>query len=112
MGSTGALLTSKTAKAACEVCGGAAFESPVLGALARCRDCGFVFLPRDADLPAQIAELYEGDYFTGAEFGDYASQRPVFARNFREYLDRMRHLGVTDGRLLEVGCAYGFFLEQ
>jgi SAM-dependent methyltransferase len=96
----------------CVVCGGADFEVPVLGSLARCRTCDFIFLPRTADLPRRIEELYAGDYFTGAEFGDYASQHHTFARNFQAYLQRMRRAGVTSGRLLEVGCAYGFFLEQ
>lgn len=96
----------------CAVCGSGSFEAPVLGPLARCRACGFVFLPRTPDLPDRVAALYAGDYFTGGEFGDYASQRPIAARNFQAYLRRMRRAGATGGRLLEVGCAYGFFLEQ
>ena len=96
----------------CAVCGGTAFESPVLGPLARCRSCGYIFLPRTPDLPDRVAALYAGDYFTGAEFGDYAGQRPTFARNFQDYLRRMARAGASGGRLLEVGCAYGFFLEQ
>ena len=95
----------------CLVCGGASFEAPVLGPLARCRTCGFIFLPRTADLPQQIEALYAGEYFTGSEFGDYASQADTFARNFRGYLRRMRDAGATGGRLIEVGCAYGFFLK-
>ena len=105
-----------TARAAadqtCGVCGGTAIETPVLGPLARCRRCGFVFYPRSHDLARQIASLYAGDYFTGAEFGDYASQQPTFARNFRAYLGRMRRAGATRGKLIEVGCAYGFFLDE
>ena len=96
----------------CPGCGGIAVEAPVLGQLARCRTCGLVYLPRTPDLPRRIAELYEGNYLTGAEFGDYASQHVTFARNFRAYLRRMQRAGATGGRLLEVGCAYGFFLEQ
>ena len=96
----------------CVVCGGGDFEAPVLGSLARCRACGFIFLLRTADLPQRIEALYAGEYFTGAEFGDYASQHGTFARNFQAYLRRMRQAGATGGRLLEVGCAYGFFLEQ
>ena len=96
----------------CVVCGGAGFDAPVLGPLARCRTCGYVFLPRTPDLPQRIEELYAGDYFTGAEFGDYASQRATFARNFKAYLRRMQRAGATRGKLLEVGCAYGFFLEH
>jgi SAM-dependent methyltransferase len=96
----------------CAVCGGNEIEEPVLGALGRCRTCGYVFLPRTPDLPDRLRALYEGDYFTGAEFGDYASQRPTFARNFQDTIRRMRDAGAASGRLLEVGCAYGFFLEQ
>jgi SAM-dependent methyltransferase len=96
----------------CPVCGGSSVDAPVLRSLARCRTCGFVFLPRTPDLPEQVAALYAGDYFTGGEFGDYALQHATFARNFRAYLQRMRVAGATGGRLLEVGCAYGFFLEQ
>jgi SAM-dependent methyltransferase len=87
-------------------------DAPVLGPLARCRGCGFVFLPRTPDLPERIAALYAGDYFTGGEFGDYAGQHPIAAKNFRDYLRRMHRAGASGGRLLEVGCAYGFFLEQ
>ena len=96
----------------CGVCGGADIESPVLGSLARCRACGFVFFPHTPDLADRVAALYAGDYFTGGEFGDYASQQPAFRRNFRAYLDRMRRAGARGGRLLEVGCAYGFFLDE
>ncbi|MEO7890761.1 MAG: class I SAM-dependent methyltransferase [Vicinamibacterales bacterium] len=71
-----------------------------------------MFAPRTPALLDDVAALYSGSYFTGAEFGDYASQRPTFARNFRAYLRRMRRYGATGGRLFEVGCAYGFFLEQ
>jgi SAM-dependent methyltransferase len=96
----------------CTVCHGRDVELEAVGPLARCRSCGYLFVPRTPDLPGQIAALYAGAYFTGAEFGDYESQRPTFARNFRDYLRRMRDAGATNGRLLEVGCAYGFFLEQ
>ncbi len=96
----------------CVVCRGRSFDAPVLGPLARCRDCGFVFLPRTPGLPERVAALYAGDYFTGGEFGDYAGQRPIAALNFHAYLRRMSRAGATGGRLLEVGCAYGFFLEQ
>ena len=96
----------------CTVCGGLDVDVAAVGPLARCRACQYVFLPRTPELPQQIADLYAGDYFTGAEFGDYESQRPTFARNFQDYLRRMALAGATRGRLLEVGCAYGFFLEQ
>ena len=96
----------------CPLCHSTAIETPYLRVLARCRACTYVFVLRTPDLPARVAALYAGDYFTGGEFGDYAAQRPTFARNFRAYLALMARAGATRGRLLEVGCAHGFFLEQ
>jgi SAM-dependent methyltransferase len=101
-----------TGHSGCPLCGGTDIDTPVLRLLARCRSCDLIFLLRTPELPAEVAALYAGDYFTGGEFGDYAKQHQTFARNFRAYLDRMRQAGASGGRLLEVGCAYGFFLEQ
>ena len=81
------------------------------GRLRTCHGCGHVWAAVDAgSLPA----LYGHDYFHGAEYGDYLGERPALERNFRRrlavmatYLDPQRHR-----RLLEIGCAYGLFLNQ
>jgi SAM-dependent methyltransferase len=45
-------------------------------------------------------------------YSSYLAQEPTLRATFRRLLARMRRLGMTGGRLLEVGCAYGFFLDE
>lgn len=57
---------------------------------------------------------YTGDYFTGGQRDGYANYRdtePVLRREFARTVEfiRKRRPG---GRLLEIGCAYGFFLQE
>jgi SAM-dependent methyltransferase len=96
---------------ACVVCGGRA-RSPLYPGLVRCTSCRHVY----ADLSlsdAELAALYQRDYFFGEEYSDYLADRPVLQKNFRlrlrvldRFLSRERHRS-----LFEVGSAYGFFLE-
>ncbi len=55
---------------------------------------------------------YERDFFEkyGSSGQCYEQQRynPTFTRILQE----IKYLGYTSGRLLDVGCAYGFFLAQ
>lgn len=93
--------------AVCLVCGGAHF-APHLEILLKCRSCGFVTARMDS--PINARQLYDGDYFTGEEYLDYKSDEAFFKKNFRKRLrEIMRHK--SSGRLLEIGAAYGFFLD-
>jgi len=54
--------------------------------------------------------LYDGQYFKGAEYLDYPADEAFFKKNFRRRLaDVLRYK--SGGRLLEIGAAYGFFLD-
>src|SRR5262249_59240853 len=58
------------------------------------------------------AAYYTDAYFEGGQadgYADYAGSEAVLRREFRATLE---HLGrfVSPGRVLEIGCAYGFFL--
>ena len=96
---------------ACLACGGSE-SRPFHPGLLRCVGCGHAW----ADLhlsPDQLAELYRRDYFFGDEYLDYVADRALIQKNFRlrlavleRFIDPARHR-----RLLEVGCAYGFFLD-
>jgi len=62
----------------------------------------------------QLFTLYNDAFFSGAEFSDYAADEKFFRRNFhtrfkelKRFLDRRRHQ-----HLLEIGSAYGFFLDE
>ncbi len=77
----------------------------------RCAECGLGRAQAGAFDPAGY---YTGDYFSGGQpdgYADYAGAEPVLRREFRQTLDFIRsvHAG---GRLLELGCAYGFFLSE
>ena len=78
----------------------------------KCQECGHVF----ADLhlnDEELFEFYSENYFFGDEYSDYLADKRIFKRNFKlrlkvlqTFLDPIRHK-----RLLEIGCAYGFFLD-
>jgi hypothetical protein len=95
----------------CLVCDAPRSEALYEGIL-RCGACGYVF----ADLrlsDEELFRLYNEEFFTGAEFSDYARDEKFFRKNFelrfrelRRFLDPARHR-----RLLEIGSAYGFFLD-
>jgi len=79
----------------------------------RCR-CGFWYLsPRLAE--EEMHRTYRDDrYFEGGGLGysSYLAQEPTLRRTFVHLLDSLAQRGMTGGRLLEVGCAYGFFLDE
>jgi len=57
---------------------------------------------------------YTADYFSGARadgYADYRGSEPVLRREFARTVQFIRSLR-NGGRLLEIGCAYGFFLEE
>lgn len=79
----------------------------------QCIECG---LGRaDATTAAfDPSSYYTGDYFSGGHadgYADYLSTEPVLRRHFAHTVDFIlkRRNG---GRLLDVGCAYGFFLQE
>jgi SAM-dependent methyltransferase len=91
----------------CLVCHHTRVE-PYLDILLKCPSCGFVTARRDADL--DLSRLYGEEYFCGSEYLDYAADEAFFKKNFRKRLnDLLRQR--SGGRLLEIGSAYGFFLD-
>ena len=87
-------------------------SKPLYAGIVECEACGHVFSDLDID-GSQMRRLYDRRYFFGDEYKDYLADRKVFEKNFRlrlkvlqKFLDPKRHR-----RLLEIGCAYGFFLE-
>jgi SAM-dependent methyltransferase len=84
-------------------------------AVVRCAACGFWYLkPRLRE--AEMRAHYAADvYFEGGEGLGYASylvQESTLRSTFRRLAGTMARRGMVGGRLLEVGCAYGFFLEE
>jgi SAM-dependent methyltransferase len=57
---------------------------------------------------------YTEDYFSGARrdgYADYRASEPVLRREFARTVQFIRRFR-SSGRLLEIGCAYGFFLQE
>lgn len=76
----------------------------------RCSACG---LGRAEARGFDPAAYYTDDYFAGAHadgYADYRGAEPVLRREFAREVDFIRRR-VPSGRLLELGCAYGFFLQ-
>lgn len=92
----------------CELCGRSGEMLPLYPAhgIVRCPDCDLVFYAGKASAD----DLYGDEYFAGGEYYDYQSDKDVLQRNFRTQITRLLRL-VPSGRLLEIGSAYGFFLD-
>lgn len=101
---------------ACNACGGAdavpRFERDGFH-IVQCASCGLVYVGED---PASIDfdALYDERYYTGGHAGaftDYLGQAPARRAAARRRLWSLRRLKPS-GRLLDVGCAAGFFLAE
>jgi 2-polyprenyl-3-methyl-5-hydroxy-6-metoxy-1,4-benzoquinol methylase len=96
----------------CLVCGGRTQPSSLPGLL-KCDRCGFV----SANLTLtdeEIAALYDRSYFHGDEYLDYVAEEESLRLNFNGRLRTLKQvvpdLGERD--IFEIGCAYGFFLDE
>lgn len=104
-----------TQQVTCRLCGSSAVRLRIAlddYAVFRCRDCSAVFTDVT---PEQAAGLYSEEYFS-EEFAPYfaalfgeADDTPI-RRQFERYLDMLEGVRAP-GRLLDVGCAAGLFLD-
>jgi 2-polyprenyl-3-methyl-5-hydroxy-6-metoxy-1,4-benzoquinol methylase len=96
----------------CLVCGGR-MQPSSLPRLVKCDACGFV----SANLTLtneEVAELYDRGYFHGDEYSDYVAEEESLRLNFNSRLRTLQRV-VPDLRerdIFEIGCAYGFFLDE
>jgi SAM-dependent methyltransferase len=77
----------------------------------RCSVCG---LGRADAASFNPAHYYTEDYFSGRRpdgYADYLDTEPVLRREFAHTVRFIRQRRPA-GRLLEIGCAYGFFLQE
>lgn len=91
----------------CEVPG----EPVGYAGLRRCSTCTHVWA--DLDLGQdEVRKLYQRDYFFGEEYSNYLEDRRIIEKNFALRLATLsRFLTPAHRRLLEIGAAYGFFLN-
>jgi SAM-dependent methyltransferase len=100
----------------CEVCGSAetAHLYEVDGfPIVRCRRCGLVFVERVVT-DAELIELYDEHYYEDAEEPGYDSYELAEARKRHQDRTLLREIESLHppGDLLEIGCAYGYFLDE
>jgi SAM-dependent methyltransferase len=79
--------------------------------IVRCEQCG---LGRAETTGFDPESYYTNDYFSGKRpdgYADYAGAEQILRREFARSLKFIRKFRAS-GRLLEVGCAYGYFLQE
>jgi len=81
----------------------------------QCRKCGLVYAkPRSTVAHDESAENYSKDYsedyYRDGTYADYLADRDAIQRNAPRVLSELEQM-VKGRRLLDVGCATGFFLE-
>jgi SAM-dependent methyltransferase len=77
----------------------------------RCAQCG---LGRAETGEFDARTYYTEEYFSGARrdgYADYRGSESILRREFARTVNYIRGFR-RGGRLLEIGCAYGFFLEE
>ena len=74
----------------------------------RCRSCGLIF---QYPLPARSSMItWANEEYTSGAYRDYVDARPMKIRHFE---DRLADIGnrLRPGRLLDIGCSCGYFME-
>jgi len=96
----------------CISCGGSNEPSHLPG-LVKCQSCGLIAADLDIS-DAEVARLYDEDFFRGNEFFDYTAEQESLRLNFRDRIRVLREIvpDLATRDLFEIGCAYGFFLDE
>jgi len=80
----------------------------------KCQSCSFYFLsPRLTE--SSMLDLYSDDtYFEGGSDGysSYSEQKIALCATFKKLMSNIDKHKLSGGRLLEVGCGYGYFLKE
>lgn len=94
----------------CIVCSSKEFELYSEG-LIKCNKCGLI-VAKELPSSKEINQLYQQEYFFGKEYFDYKADRLALERNFRRRLQRLSFMVQPNFAVVEIGCAYGYFLNM
>lgn len=78
----------------------------------RCPDCG---VGRAESRLFDAAAYYDSSYFNGGRsdgYSDYVQASNVLRVQFRKDIQLLNRLGMPGRHLVELGCAYGYFLDE
>ena len=79
--------------------------------LMRCTSCGLIFVH---PMPEETSAIYNEKYFSGGEkygYVDYDRDKEPMRHAFELYLEYMEDALGRKGKLLDVGCATGYFMD-
>jgi SAM-dependent methyltransferase len=100
----------------CPICGASGKPEFVFSKdgfeITKCPACG---VGRTIAAPFEPEELYTEDYFNGGVDGayrDYEGSQKALQHEFHSQVQFLASYLPEGGKLLEVGCAYGFFLQE
>lgn len=82
---------------------------PEYSNLLKCIRCGFI-RAKDKYYKQDSTKLYNQNYFSGLDYENYASEKEALQKNFKDRLARINYFK-HKGKLLEIGCAHGYFLQ-
>ena len=92
----------------CSICNQNSW-SKYLDDLVKCTNCGFI-RAHDKYFKINPIKFYGQDYFKSG-YGNYAKEQVALEKNFKDRIKRIRKYKAK-GRLLELGCAHGYFLKN
>lgn len=79
--------------------------------LEKCISCGLI-VAKHIPTFDELKKLYEQEYFFGMEYSDYKADRLALEKNFRVRTRFLKPYLHKKSRVVEVGCAYGYFLNM
>ena len=96
----------------CIICGSENQKMIYDGLLISCTDCGFVTANLEIGYE-DILAIYSEKYFKGEAYDDYLRDKDEHQQNFRKRMKAVEKIipGAKLKKILEIGCAYGFFGE-
>lgn len=104
-------MTANLQEINCDLCGSAdkKFIKEENGfPISQCLKCSFFFV---SSIPPVETGKVVGEYYHGSE-EEISSARDRYVKVSQFLLDKLRALKPEKGRLLDVGCGYGYFLKK
>ena len=77
--------------------------------LVLCKYCGLV-RAKDKYFQTNTRKLYTKQYFNGIDYADYSAEESALKKNFQNRIKILSRYKAK-GKILDIGCAYGYFLD-